>query len=289
MRSGTGTQTSFLVDVQGVRVPTMMYGTAWKEDRTPRLTLTALEAGFRAIDTANQRRHYFEAGVGEALRQAIASTIVRREDVFLQTKFTYRHGQDHRLPYDPNATSATQVEQSFASSLEHLGVDRIDSYLLHGPSTYPGLAEADWETWGAMEDVQRSGRARLIGVSNVTIDQLQELYRKASVKPAVVQNRTFTRPEADRAVRDFCTTHGLAYEGFSLLTAIPRVLAHPTVRRIAERTGKTAAQVMLRYALHEGMVVLTGTTSTEHMTQDLAVYAFELEPDEIEAIRGLVS
>ena len=119
--------------VQTARVPTFIYGTAWKEDDTGRLVRMALDAGFRGIDTANQRRHYHEAGVGEALAEAFAAGVLRREDVFLQTKFTYVGGQDHRLPYDPRAPLATQVEQSFASSLQHLGVDYLDSYVLHGP------------------------------------------------------------------------------------------------------------------------------------------------------------
>ena len=99
-------------------VPEFLYGTAWKEDRTAALTEQALRAGFRGIDTANQRRHYVEAGVGEALAAASRAGSVTRADVFLQTKFTYRGGQDHRLPYDPAAPVATQVAQSMASSLE---------------------------------------------------------------------------------------------------------------------------------------------------------------------------
>jgi diketogulonate reductase-like aldo/keto reductase len=123
-----------------------MYGTAWKEDRTQALALQAIAIGFRAFDTANQRKHYVEEGVGAAVRAAIASGIVKREDLFLQTKFTYQRGQDHRLPYNPDCDLTTQVRQSIASSLEHLGVTRIDSYILHGPSQLCGLSQADWET-----------------------------------------------------------------------------------------------------------------------------------------------
>src|SRR5262245_25962111 len=97
-------------------VPTFLYGTAWKEDRTPALPELALRAGFRGIDTANQRRHYFEAGVGQGLAAAYRARLVAREDLFLQTKFTYQDGQDHRLPYDPTADFSTQVAQSMASS-----------------------------------------------------------------------------------------------------------------------------------------------------------------------------
>src|SRR5688572_11930688 len=108
------------LSLDGVQVPRFLYGTAWKEDATQRLTELALQQGFRGIDTANQRRHYHEAAVGQAVAASIASGLVRRADLFLQTKYTFRRGQDERLPYDPNAPIGAQVEQSFASSLEHL-------------------------------------------------------------------------------------------------------------------------------------------------------------------------
>ena len=117
-------------------VPNFLYGTAWKEDRTAALTETAIRAGFRGIDTANQRKHYFEAAVGEGLAAAYRAGIATRDDLFLQTKFTYQRGQDHRLPYDPQASLSVQVVQSLASSLEHLGTDHVDSFLLHGPSDH---------------------------------------------------------------------------------------------------------------------------------------------------------
>jgi diketogulonate reductase-like aldo/keto reductase len=269
----------------GVRVPTFLYGTAWKEDETARLTRAALDAGFRGIDTANQRRHYVEAGVGEAL----AAAGLRREDVFLQTKFTYVNGQDHRLPYDPDAPLATQVEQSFASSLAHLGVDRIDSYVLHGPSMRYGLSDADWETWEAMERLHASGKARLLGVSNVDARQLVELHAGATVKPALVQNRCFAALGWDRAVRRFCAENGILYQGFSLLTANREVLAHRQTHAIAARTGRTVPQVIFRFALEVGVIALTGTTSTTHMRDDLGVYDFELAPEETRALEALVA
>src|SRR3954462_7737794 len=146
--------------------PEFLYGTAWKEERTPALTELALRSGFRGIDTANQRRHYFEAGVGEALAAAYRAGIVTRPDLFLQTKFTYRPGQDHRLPYDPKASLSVQVAQSLASSLEHLGTDYVDSYVLHGPSSHLGWSNADGEVWESMCNERAAGRARLLGVSN---------------------------------------------------------------------------------------------------------------------------
>src|SRR5947199_4205958 len=150
--------------IDDVRVPRFLYGTAWKEDETRRLTELALRQGFRGIDTANQRRHYHEAAVGQAIAATIESGLVARDKLFLQTKFTFRPGQDHRLPYDPNAPIATQVEQSFASSLQHLHTHVIDSYVLHGPTQRTGLAPDDWAAWRAMEAIHDGGRARLLGV-----------------------------------------------------------------------------------------------------------------------------
>src|SRR4051812_50156125 len=146
--------------IGGVRVPRFLYGTAWKEQETRRLTELALRTGFRGIDTANHRRHYDEAAVGQAVAAALASGLVARADLFLQTKFTFRPGQDHRLPYDPGASIPVQVEQSFANSLEHLGTAVIDSYLLHGPSRPAGLGPNHREGGRAMEAVPESARTR---------------------------------------------------------------------------------------------------------------------------------
>jgi len=268
-------------------VPSFIYGTAWKEAETERLVRMALDAGFRGIDTANQRRHYFEAGVGAALAGALAAGGLERKDLFLQTKFTYVRGQDNRLPYDPRSPLAIQVEQSFASSLEHLGIDYLDSYVLHGPSVAHGLTADDWETWETMERLHGAGKTRLLGVSNVSIGQLAELYAGASTKPAVVQNRCFAALGWDRAVRQFCGERGIIYQGFSLLTANRDVLRLRLVHEIAARLNRTVAQVIFRFALHVGMTALTGTTSAAHMGEDLSVHDFELRPDEIRALAAL--
>jgi len=275
------------VEVQGVRVPTFVYGTAWKEDATAPLARAALDAGFRGIDTANQRRHYFEAGVGEALAGAFAAGIARA-DVFLQTKFTYAGGQDHRLPYDPKAPLARQVEQSFVSSLEHLGVDWLDSYVLHGPSLRQGLSADDGEAWNAMERLHGAKKTRLLGVSNVTLRQLEELWAQATVKPAVVQNRCFATMGWDRDVRAFCRERGMLYQGFSLLTANPDVFRFRLVHELARRRGTTRAQLVFGFALQVGMVALTGTTSAEHMAEDLRAYDVALAPEEVRAIEEIL-
>ena len=152
-----------LRSVRGVPVPTMFYGTAWKEERTAELTERALLCGFRAIDTANQLIHYDEARVGEALL-ALGEKGIKRDDLFLQTKFTSAGGQDHRTPYDPKADLATQVRQSFESSLAHLHTGHLDSYVLHGPHYRGGLGKEDWVVWAAMEALYESKKTKMIGV-----------------------------------------------------------------------------------------------------------------------------
>jgi diketogulonate reductase-like aldo/keto reductase len=263
----------------------MLYGTAWKEDETERLTRLAIDAGFRGIDTANQRKHYFEAGVGAAVAGAIRDGVVRRDDLFLQTKFTYRDGQDHRLPYDPDADPATQVRQSFASSLEHLQVEAIDSYVLHGPSRRRGLSDVDREVWRAMESLP----VRFLGASNIALDQLEELWDFAAVKPAYVQNRCYARTGWDARVRAFCRAHGIIYQGFSLLTANVTELRNARFREIVKRVNRTPAQVVFRFAMQVGMLPLTGTTDVQHMAEDLAASEFELSGEDVATIETLSS
>jgi diketogulonate reductase-like aldo/keto reductase len=276
------------VSIDGVQVPRFLYGTAWKEDAARRLTETAVEQGFRGIDTANQRRHYHEAAVGEAVAAVVARGLVDREELFLQTKFTFRAGQDHRLPYDLSAPIATQVEQSFASSLEHLQTDSIDSYLLHGPQTRRGLTADDWAAWRAIEAIHDNGRVRLVGVSNFTLEQLQALLREARVRPRFVQNRCYAVDGWDRGMREYCTSQDIAYQGFSLLTANRNVLGHPETTRMAQRYGRSPAQIVFRFALDVGMIPLTGTTDAGHMRADLDVFNFRLEPDDVSLFARLV-
>jgi diketogulonate reductase-like aldo/keto reductase len=270
-----------------VAIPAFLYGTAWKEDRTASLTEMALRAGFRSIDTANQRRHYYEAGVGEALSAAYAARVLTRADVFLQTKFTYQRGQDHRLPYDPSVSLATQVAQSLASSLEHLGTDHVDSYVLHGPSSNYDWTEADTEVWETIREQRDAGRTHLLGVSNVSLQHLEQMKAAGTEMPAFVQNRCFARLGWDREVRAFCREHQIIYQGFSLLTANPEVLEHPPFVEAAKKLNATPAQVVFAFARAIGMLPLTGTSSADHMKQDLASLELTLPADLVKAIEGM--
>lgn len=268
-------------------LPAFLYGTAWKEDRTAGLTELALRAGFRGIDTANQRRHYFEAGVGEGLAAAYRAGVVTRADLFLQTKYTYQRGQDHRLPYDPDASLAAQVAQSLSSSLEHLGTNYVDSFLLHGPASGNGWTVADSEVWKAMRRERDAGRTRLLGVSNVSLKHLEEMEASHAEMPSFVQNRCFARFGWDREVRAFCRERDIIYQGFSLLTANKQALQHASFVDLAGELGATPAQVVFAFARAVGMLPLTGTSNAEHMRQDLVSIAMALPPDLVKATEAI--
>ena len=269
-----------------VAMPSFMYGTAWKKEATTGLVLQAVSAGFRAIDTANQLIHYDEARVGEALL-ALAKQGIGREQLFLQTKFTPTNGQDHRTPYDPHADLTTQVRQSFDSSLVHLHTDYLDSYVLHGPYVRRGLSEMDWEVWAAIESLCKAGKTKMIGVSNVSAEQLTLLCEKAQVKPMVVQNRCYAAFGWDRDVRAICYRQGLIYQGFSLLTANQGLFLEPAMRTIAQRYKTGVAQVIFRFALQIGMQPLTGTTSPQHMADNVLCEQFTLTDDEVKMIETI--
>jgi diketogulonate reductase-like aldo/keto reductase len=266
-----------------VSIPSFMYGTAWKKDATARLVELAVDSGFRAIDTANQLIHYDEARVGKAL-QDLFKRGMKRESLFVQTKFTSVDGQDQRTPYDPSADLTTQVRQSFESSLKHLGTDYLDSYVLHAPFQRRGLGQADWEVWGEMERLCQSGKTRMIGISNVTAAQLAQLCEQANTRPMVVQNRCYAVMAWDKEVREICRDQGIIYQGFSLLTANRQVLGAADIHATARRLGAGPAQVIFRFAMQIGMLPLTGTTSEQHMKEDLEAEKLTLSDEEVESI-----
>src|SRR6185436_15451405 len=168
-------------------MPQLIYGTAWKKERTEALVTQALRAGFRGIDTACQPKHYHEPGVGAALAASLQDGLTR-EQIYLQTKFTPLSGQDpKRIPYDANATLPEQVAQSFAVSLRNLQTSYLDALVLHSP--LPREAET-LQVWTAMETLVDAGGVKRIGISNCySLKTLEALYRESRIKPSVVQNR----------------------------------------------------------------------------------------------------
>lgn len=268
-------------------IPPILYGTAWKEDDTKRLVIQALKAGFRGIDTANQRRHYCEEAVGDAIQQFLTISQITRNDLFIQTKFTSVHGQDHRKPYDEFDSLTNQVKQSFASSLDHLQTDYIDAYILHGPSLSQGIIDADLEIWQAMEELVLNGKVKFLGISNVNIAQVEELYTKVSIKPSFIQNRCFATTLWDQEVREFSQKNQIIYQGFSLLTANQPYISNAHMRSIATKYNKTIPQIIFRFAKQVGILSLTGTSNLQHMSDDLNINDFELSFAETQLITNI--
>jgi len=275
-----------VVSAAGVRMPRIIYGTAWKKERTADLVAMALRAGFRGLDTACQPKHYHEPGVGEGLAAVIAEGLARA-DVYVQTKFTPLRGQDpENLPYDGDAAVGEQVRQSFAASLRNLRTDYLDALVLHSP--YPEDKDT-LEAWSAMEELCDAGGVRQLGVSNCyELDRLKMIYEAARVKPAVIQNRFYAKTGYDREIREFCRSTGVLYQSFWTLTANPEVLAQPVLKDLAQTYKRTPAQLFFRYLTQQGIVCLTGTSSREHMAQDLAIFDLVLNTAECEQIGALL-
>ena len=275
-----------IVSAFGVGMPRLLYGTAWKKERTAELVERALRAGFRGIDTACQPKHYYEPGVGAGIAAAFGAGL-DRADIYLQTKFTPFKGQDpDNLPYDPDVSLGEQVRQSFAASRANRGTDYLDGLILHSP--YPE-DEDTLEVWRAMEELVDAGGVGQLGISNCyEPHRLETIHRRARIKPALIQNRFYAKTRYDREIRAFCAENGMLYQSFWTLTANGDVLAAPALVEIAERRERTPAQIFFRFLTQHDMVCLTGTASPEHMAQDLAIFDFRLDPTECAVVGALL-
>jgi diketogulonate reductase-like aldo/keto reductase len=272
----------FVDSATGVPTPKLIYGTAWKKTDTQRLVELAIRTGFRGIDTACQPKHYDEAAVGAAVRACVKSGL-SRGDLYLQTKFTPVSGQDPRqVPYDPRASLAEQVAQSFAASRRNLQTDYLDCLILHSPLPAP---RQTLEVWRAFESLVDAGGARQLGISNCyTPRDLERLCHDSRIKPAVVQNRFYAETGYDRAIRAICARERIVYQSFWTLSANPHVLAHATVGALASTHQRTPAQILFRYLTQSGVVPLSGTRSETHMREDLSIVEFELTDAERRAM-----
>jgi diketogulonate reductase-like aldo/keto reductase len=277
----------WLTTSAGVKMPWIIYGTAWKKERTAELVVKAIQAGFRGIDTACQPKHYDEPLVGAA-RHRLKDHGIERETLFLQTKFTPLSGQDLRqVPYDKNAPIELQVAQSFEASKKNLQTEYVDSLVLHSPMAPHALL---MKVWNAMEKIQKTGGARQLGISNCyDTEVIRVLYAHANVKPAVVQNRFYQETGYDADLRHWCSNHGVIYQSFWTLTANPHVLVSNTVRTLAQKYNKTEAQIFFRYLSQSGIVPLTGTCSEQHMREDLSIFDFELSSDDLKNVSHLLN
>ncbi|MEO5340995.1 MAG: aldo/keto reductase [Magnetococcus sp. MYC-9] len=277
---------NWILSACGVEMPQILYGTAWKQERTALLVEKAIAQGFRGIDTACQPKHYDEAGVGAGVAAALQRGL-QRADLYLQTKFTSLNGQDPaRLPYDPRAPLSEQVAQSFQRSLANLQTHYLDCLVLHAPMATPAQT---LEVWRALERIVEQGGVRQLGISNCyDLQQLEHLYQSATIKPAVLQNRFYAATRYDQAIRLYCRQQQILYQSFWTLTANPALLAHPTLQSLARTHHCQPEPLFFRYLTQIGIIPLTGTTSTAHMQEDLAIFAWELTAEECQALGSLL-
>jgi diketogulonate reductase-like aldo/keto reductase len=275
-----------LITARGVTMPRLLYGTAWKKERTATLASTALKQGFRGIDTACQPKHYFEPGVGDGIAQTSVPAL-SREALYLQTKFTPLSGQDpQRVPYDVSAAPAVQVEQSIATSLRNLRTTWLDCVLLHSPIRDQQVFT---QVWQALEHQVDAGVVRQIGISNCyDAEVFANLHTQARIKPAVIQNRFYADTNYDPEIRRFCRERGVIYQSFWTLTANPQLLANPVTVTLAGQYGRTPEQTLFRWLTQLDIVPLTGTSSVEHMQQDLSIFEFELSAEELRLLNALL-
>lgn len=277
---------NYLTTNENIKMPSLIYGTAWKKEDTAKFVEEALLSGFRGIDTAGQPKHYREDLVGEGLLYAYEKGL-NREDIFIQTKFTPLDGQDiNNMPYDPNSSLKEQIKRSFEVSKENLKTDYIDSYVLHSP-IYPGAKLK--QAWSVMESFYEDKQVGQIGISNCyDLDVLQYLYNNSTIKPAVIQNRFYEHSNYDKELRAWCKQRGIIYQAFWTLTANPHILSSAIINELSKKYSKTLAQVFYRYLNHIGIVPLIGTTSKQHMMEDSSIFEFELGSDEIEKISEVI-
>ncbi|HEX5711655.1 MAG TPA: aldo/keto reductase [Sulfuricurvum sp.] len=269
--------------LENVKMPALIYGTAWKKERTADLVVQAITSGFRGIDTACQPKHYEEPLVGEAIARLKEDHGISRDELFIQTKFTPLSGQDpQRIPYDPNAPLEMQVSFSFEASKRNLKTHYVDSLVLHSPLfPYANLTKV----WTAMEEIYHNKGARQLGISNCyDLQLLQQLYADAHVKPSVVQNRFYSESGYDSQLRLWCDTKGIIYQSFWSLSANPHIWGSSVIDILVQKYDKTAAQILYRYLNHVRIVPLIGSTSQQHMDEDLAIFEFDLLEGEIKSI-----
>jgi len=260
-----------LVDTANLAAfPRIIYGTAWKEDRTANLVYDAVMSGFRHIDTACQPKHYNEQQVGEGWTRAAKELGLARDSLWVQTKYTSLDGQDpERVPYDKDASLEDRVRQSVAKSLENLQTDYLDSLVMHGP-------EGNWEdtltVWRVFEEFVDAGKVRALGMSNFyQADAVEYLYDNVRIKPSAVQNRFYKDSDIayDVLTRAFCLEKGIEYQSFWTLGANRHGLQHEGVNEMATEKGISVENVMYAFVMALGITPLDGTTNKQHMQEDM--------------------
>lgn len=250
----------------GVEMPQLGYG-VWQvpDDEAARTVATAIESGYRSIDTAAIYEN--EKGTG----RAVAASGVAREELFVTTKlWNSEQGYDSTL-------------RAFDASLDRLGLDYVDLYLIHWPVP---AKDAYIDTYKAFEKIYSEGRAKAIGVSNFLPEHLERLLGETSVVPVI--NQIELHPQLQQAEsRALHAKHGIATEAWSPLGQGKGLLEVPTVVAIARKHGRTPAQVVLRWHIQTGNVVIPKSVTPSRIVENLDVFGFELDADDLAAFAAL--
>jgi alcohol dehydrogenase (NADP+) len=256
-------------------IPALGFGTLIPDPiATKNATKAALEAGFRALDTAE--RYRTEKEVGEAMKEVFAAGEIKREDVFVATKLWNTNHRPER------------VKPAFEASLKKLQLDYLDLYLIHTPFAFkPGDAldprDADGnviydrgvklsDTWGAVEKLVDEGKCKAIGLSDIGLDKLKEIFEAAIIKPAVVHVESHPYlPQWD--LLDYCRKNGIVLQAFAALghSSVPNLMTDPVITAIAKRVNKTPAQVLLAWAIQRGTALLTTSKTLSRIKENFEV------------------
>ena len=258
-------------------MPALGFGTLIPDPvATRNATKAALEAGFRALDTSE--RYRTEKEVGEAMKEVFKAGEIRREDLFVATKLWNNNHRPER------------VKPAFEASLKKLQLDYVDLYLIHTPFAFQPGDEQDpraeggtviydrgvslADTWGAMEKLVDEGKCKAIGLSDVGLDKVKEIFEEATIKPAVVHVESHPYlPEWE--LLDYCRKNGIVLQAFAALghSSEPNLLEDPVITTIAGRVGKTPAQVALAWAIQRGTALLTTSKTPSRIKENFEVSA----------------
>jgi len=258
-------------------LPAVGFGTLIPDPQVTRQAVqTALEVGFRHFDCAERYRN--ESAVGEALQAALQGGTVKREDIFITTQLWNTNHRPER------------VRPAFEASCRRLQLDYVDCYIIHTPFAFQPGDEQDprddhghviydagvtlAETWRALEDLVDGGRCKSIGLSDLTLEKLQEIVAVARIKPAAVQVESHPYlPEWD--LLDFCREHGIIVQAFAPLghNLAPRVVDDPIITGLAQRLHQTPSQVALAWAVQRGTAYLTTSTNPRHIRENFEISA----------------
>ncbi len=250
----------------GVTIPQLGFGTYLiPNEQVADAIKHALDAGYRHIDTAQYYKN--ESGIGEALK----ASGINREDLFITTKvWNSHHGYEQTL-------------EAFEESLERLKLDYIDLYLVHWPCP---KFDKYVETYKALETLYKEGKVRAIGVCNFDIEHLERLFAECEIKPMI--NQVECHPYfQQKEMKRFCREHQIQFESWSPLYRGEEVLEEPIIKELAKKHGKTPAQIILRWHLQEGSIVIPKSVHPERIRKNIDVFDFTLSDEDMELIASL--